>query len=193
MEIITVTLYTDVMVDIETTGVNPDRNAIIQIGAVKFNRHTKEVCSNFFKASLTMPAWRNWDQSTLQWWVRQKEVLNQILATQRPYAEVMSEFQQWIVDPATSDRNIRFWSKPTHFDFMFISSYFADLGLANPLSYREATDMNSYIRGMYAPNEVDQEFEKTIVHNGAAHDGLEDCFYQLKVLFAHMERMKNDN
>ena len=183
-------IYTDVMVDIETTGVNPDRNAIIQIGAVKFRRDTREVCPNFFKASLTMPKWRSWDQGTLQWWSKQKEVLNSILVAQRPYQDVMDEFQTWLVDPLESARNIRFWSKPTHFDYMFISSYFSDLDMINPLSYREATDLNSFIRGAYHPNPVDMELEQSIVHNGAAHDGLEDCFYQLKLLFAHLDRIE---
>lgn len=186
------TYYTDIMIDIETTGLQPDRNAILQIGAVKFNLQERTVCPGFFNESLSMPAFRHWDRGTLEWWAKQPpEVYTNIVRRQRPFKDVMQEFQQWTLpSKALNPKNgYRFWSKPTHFDYMFISSYFADCDLVNTFSYRDATDMNSYIRGLYAPQPVDMNFEKSIKHGGAAHDALNDIFYQLKVLFAHCDNV----
>lgn len=174
--------YTDMMVDIETTGLQPDRNAVIQIGAVKFNLEKRTVCPQTYKASLTIPPYRHWNQGTAAWWAGQpKEIMNEIITNQRPYAEVLEEFQQWSLG------GYRFWSKPSHFDFMFLASSFEDAGLANPFSYRVATDMNSFILGLYGGNEVPPEIEANVSVDGPAHDALNDCWYQLKTLFAHLE------
>jgi predicted AlkP superfamily pyrophosphatase or phosphodiesterase len=176
--------YPDIMVDIETTGLQPDRNGILQIGAVKFNLKERTICPDFFDRALTMAPFRSWDKSTMVWWSQQpRAILDDINARAEPYKDVMQAFQQWAL-PAGS---LRFWSKPTHFDYMYIASYFADCDLVNPFSYRDATDMNSYIRGLHGTNPVPEEIEKNVTHGGAAHNALNDCFYQLKVLFAHQD------
>lgn len=174
--------WTDVMVDIETTGVQPDRAAILQIAAVKFNIQTREVCSDFFNASLTMPPHRFWSEDTLAWWMKQKRgVLENIRATARPYRDVINEFADW----GYKSQGIRFWAKPTTFDFMFCASYFADEKLANPFSYRKATDMNSFINGLYFPATPP---EIQVAMEGDAHNALNDVFWQMKVLFAHIDQ-----
>lgn len=178
--------YPDVMVDIETTGTRPDRNAILQIAAVKFNLETREVSPDFFNQCMTVPKWRSWDQGCVEWWSQQPDVLRNIMAQSQDPKTVMTSFQKYIVDAGQP----RMWSKPSHFDFVFISGYFEDYDMVNPLSYRDAIDMNSFIRGMYIPELTDtSKFEKTITHEGAAHDGLQDCFFQLKTLFAHLDNL----
>ena len=64
--------YSDVMLDIETTGTQPDRAAIIQIGAVKFNLETGAVSNHFFNRSMELPPWRAWSEDTRSWWMQQK-------------------------------------------------------------------------------------------------------------------------
>lgn len=172
--------YTDVMVDIETTSTTPDRGAILQIAAVKFNLKEGTVSDNMFDRSLIMPAHRHWDEGTRKWWGEQKEgVLNQILFRAEDWRKVMADFLEW----AAPAGHLRFWSKPSHFDFMFVSSYFKDADLPNPFSYRDATDMNSFLRGKYFPNKLPELF---IEFDGDEHNALNDTLYQLKVLFAHV-------
>ncbi len=45
----------DYMIDVETTGTNPEENALIQIACVRFNRHTKEIDPKFFDRALQVP------------------------------------------------------------------------------------------------------------------------------------------
>lgn len=179
--------YTDIMVDLETTGTQPDRAGILQIAAVKFNLTTKAVCPFFFNKCLTLPPHRFWSLDTMHWWQQQKKsTLAQILKDAEPYRNVINEF----ADYSYQNPGLRFWSKPTTFDFMFLASYFSDEGLINPFHYRIATDMNSFLRGLHHPNEIPEipmQFGE-----GQAHNALSDTLAQLKLLFAHLET-KNDS
>jgi len=49
--------------------------------------------------------------------------------------------------------------------------------------------MNSFIQGLYGHDDVPQEIEANVVQEGAAHNALNDVFYQLKVLFAHLDNV----
>jgi len=176
-------LYTDVMVDIETTGTMPDRHGILQISAVKFNLEEMTVDPEFFNVCMFNAPHRSWDQGTVAWWNRKPDVLKSIMQRAQPYQKAIGDFADWSY-PAG---HLRFWSKPSHFDFMFLSSYFNDAGLGNPFHYREAYDMHSYLRGLWFP-EVPPNLEVRVA--GPAHDALNDTLWQLKTLFAHIQARK---
>ena len=171
--------YTDIMVDIETTGVLPDRNAMIQLAAVKFNLEKGTVCPHFFNRCLEIPTYRHWDESTRQWWVKNQAVLKEILSKQEDHQLVLSDFYQFAVQRV--GKPLRFWSRGS-FDYMFVSSYFHDARLPNPFDFRTATDIRGYLRGLHYPNQVP---EFPIERSGSAHDALSDTLFQLKDLLAH--------
>lgn len=179
-------MFTDVMVDIETTGTTSfDHTAIIQLAAVKFNYDTGEIDTNFFNQSLLIPEGRFWDEGTKNWWSKQKpHILANILATGRPAGEVMREFYDWLLAdyPATDD-GLRFWGKPTHFDFSFVASYFHQYGLTNPCHYRSARDLNSFMAGLGGTANT-ANMEKQVDFDGDEHNALHDTIYQIKMLFA---------
>lgn len=176
------TEYTDAMIDIETTGTLPDRHAIIQIAAVRFNLETGDVSTDFFDRCLALAPHRSWDEGTRHWWMGQKRsTLQGIFDRMEDPRKVFEEFCTWAY-PAGS---MKFWSKPSHFDFNFISSYCHDYGKPNPFHFRVATDMNSYLRGLYAPNEVPK---LDVPFKGPVHNALYDTLHQIKVLLAHKEQ-----
>ena len=84
-------VYTDIMVDIETTGLDPDRNAILQIGAIAFEYDTMLVDSkNIFKRSLGIPVRRFWDEDTEYFWkVDNKDVYFEIASCAERYDHVL--------------------------------------------------------------------------------------------------------
>lgn len=180
------TVYTDVMIDLETTGTRPDRSAVIEIGAVKFNLKERTASTNVFNRCLKIPRNRHWDESTRAWWYKQKDVLDNILARGEDPKLVMSDFVDW-VNPRGGP--LRFWAKPTTFDYMFISSYLNDYDQPVGLfDFREATDQRSFLRGVYFPNDIDTSDEPEFV--GVAHNAVVDCLNQIKVLFHHVDKMK---
>lgn len=173
-------MYTDVMIDIETTGLLPDRNAILQIAAVRFNLKENTVDGNVFNMCLEIPKHRSWDEGTRHWWSQQnQETLKRIIEQRQDWKLVMTELCKWAA-PAGS---LRFWSKPSHFDYMFLSSYFHDADLPQMFSYREASDMNTFIRGLYKGLEVPDLGIK--IEQSAAHDALNDVFHQIELLMSH--------
>jgi hypothetical protein len=174
----------DCMVDLETTGVLPDRTAILQISAVQFSLERREVLHNFFDRCLLLPPHRHWQESTRQWWASQRlETFQNISARGEPWRDVISAFWDWAM-PANS---LRLWAKPSHFEFPFLSSYFNDADLTNPFHYRQVNDLNSFIRGLWYP-EPPPDLEREIEFTGPAHNALFDTLHQIKVLFAHCDR-----
>lgn len=180
-------IYQDVMVDIETTGTQPNRSAMIQLAAVKFNLEDFTVSPNFFNRSLSIPAWRYWDEDTREWWSKMPDVFSSIMQKAEDPAIVMRDFADWSIQ--INGPPLRFWAKPTTFDFMFVTSYLKDFKQPIPFDFREATDMNSYLRGRYAPNPIDRSDEPKM--SGTAHDAIHDSLHQIKVLFYHEQKARN--
>lgn len=172
--------YNDFMVDVETTGLNPVDNGMIQLAAVKFSLKDRAIdTSNMFEACLDMPSRRYWDEGTRQWWSQQKpHILRDIYSRMRPANDVMKEFADWVgYNPSVPNR---FWAKPTTFDWGFTASYFNDAGIRNPFHYRWATDLNSYIRGLAGNPEVESHY---VDFKGDAHNALFDVINQINQLF----------
>lgn len=179
--------YTDVMVDLETTGTQPDRNAIIQLSAVKFNLRERTVCDNFFNRCLEVPPHRFWSESTRNWWLSQDQtIIQEIFERMEDPRKVIEDFVDW----SRPTGAFRFWAKPSHFDFNFISSYFSDYGFRNPYHFWEANDMRSYIRGLHAPEPMP---DLNVEFVGKAHNALHDTLHQVKVLFAHADEVQKQN
>lgn len=171
----------DYMIDIETTGTNAQENAILQIAAVRFNRHTKEIDHKFFNRCLQVPPGRYWAEDTRDWWMQQnQDVLRNILSRAEPPEIVMRAFFDWVGEgPSIMPR--AFWAKPISFDYVFVSSYLRQFGLMQPFHFREAVDLNSYLLGKGHENR--REFWSTVEPVGEAHDALNDCLYQIRAIF----------
>lgn len=176
--------YPDVMIDIETTGTQPDRHAILQIAAVRFNLKENTISHDFFEGCLFMPNNRSWSEETRKWWGRQDQaILQDIMARARDPKEVLTELCEW----ASPAGQMRFWSKPSHFDYMFLSSYFADYDLPQMFGHSEATDVRSFIRGLHQDPEAQWDEPKV---QGGAHNALNDCLQQIGFLFEEYNKTK---
>lgn len=172
----------DIMLDVETTGTNPDRHAVIQIAAVRFDLETGEVDgANMFNQCLDIPPWRSWDQDTAEWWNTKSAVLRSIYARMRPHREVLAELVEW----AGYDSPVM-WAKPITFYYMFVASALKDAGQHNPFSYREAMDIRSYLRGLAGGTHYIQE--KELEFQGPAHDAIFDVLHQIKWLLANQKK-----
>lgn len=165
------------MVDLETTGTRPDRHAIIQIAAVKFNLTTREVDQNFFNRCLFPAKHRSWSEDTRRWWMQRPETLRGIMNRFECPRLVMNDFIEW----CGIGQQYRFWSKPASFDLPFIASYLNDYDLPDPFPYWEAMDLRSYLRGLAGGPE--RYIDPDLPFDGTQHDALFDVLHQIKILF----------
>ena len=169
------------MVDVETTGLDTENAAIIQIGAVPFNYDTGEIDKdNMFCMSLTMPKKRFWTGDTQHFWLGQNaEVYHSIMEKAQHYEAVTRAFHAWAIERGDT----RWWSKG-FFDWAIVESYFDMLALDMPFNFRQAKDMRSFIAGLYGEAEYhDPEVDKV----GDHHNALHDCLTQLRQLFKAKE------
>lgn len=174
------TQMTDIMVDIETTGTNPQYGNIIQIAAVQFNYDTGEIGPSFDRCLAFAPN-RFWSESTRKWWLGQKqEILSGIIDRMEDPAEVMSGYQQFVLN---SGRQLRFWSRGG-FDFSFIGSYCEQYNLEMPHKFWEGRELRTFLAGLRGTAaEPDMKWCANTV-KGDAHNALFDVVVQLKQLFA---------
>lgn len=173
--------YNDIMVDVETTGLNSVDNAMIQLAAVRFNLKERAIdTSSMFNRCLHIPPRRYWDEGTRSWWGQQKRsILEEIYSKMEDPKTVMQDFANWVgYTPAVPNA---FWAKPVTFDWGFVASYFSDFEISNPFHFRYACDANSYIRGMAYDPRV--ETFKVPFEGGDAHNALYDVINQINMLF----------
>ena len=181
------THFTDIMVDLETTDINPQKGAILQIAAVKFNLDTNEVSPHFFDRCLKIPHSRRWSESTNAWWHNDKtEILQDICNRSEPWQQVIQDFADYCY-PVDS---LRFWSKPSHFDYQFLQCYFEDAELAFPFRHYRAMDLRSFINGLHYPEKVPNV---NVPFDGPAHNAIWDTLHQLKLLLHHTHELKGNN
>lgn len=168
----------DVMCDLETTGVSPDENAIIQIAAVRFNYETLEI-GPAFCASLHIPYGRFWDEDTREWWMGHADVYSDIVKDARDPKQVWTEFANWCRQMEGGAPQ-RLWAKPMHFEFPFLQSYGRMFNDPLPFHYRNAVDLNSFTRGLLK-NPAAQPLDKNVPFVGNAHNAIDDVLHQIKV------------
>lgn len=171
-------VMTDVSLDIETSGTDPEHSGILQIGAIKFNYDTGEIGEAFNRCLWLAPD-RTWDEDTRAWWGKHPEVLTSIHARAEDPTIVLKDFVDWC------GHGLRLWAKPVSFELPFLSSHFRQFSLPNPFHYRYARDLNSFLAGLYGTAE--HQWMKHVEFDGNPHDGLDDACFQLKVLLTAKE------
>lgn len=173
-------MFTDIMIDLETTGTDPEHCAIIQIAAVKFNLLTGEVGTDTFDRAMTFAPNRFWQEGGRDFWMKMPEIYKEIMGRAADPLHVMGDFDDW-VKKDVPEEGWRMWAKPITFEWAFISSYYRQFDAPMPFHYRFARDLNSYIAGLRGTPEH-YALEEEIPFEGKEHNALWDCFHQIKVL-----------
>ena len=178
--------FDHVMVDIETTGVNPAKAAHIQIAARPFCLETGEMCDEYFEACLHVPENRGWESGCVEWWTSdedRKETLKYIKDNRQDYMEVMTNFRHFVLDNC-KHIGVEFWSNHT-LDWEFIQSYMFDYGWENPFHFSNYRELNSFVGGVLRTSDR-KTISDTRPEQPTSHNAIEDVDYQIKWLFSVM-------
>lgn len=118
--------------DLETTGPSPDKNAILQIGAVAHDSSTWAEIGHF-SGNVAIPPNREWDPETRTWWETDEEAgkdkLERVMQSPWSTGWAMKAFFDWLIYlpncqlATTADRRIAFVANPIAYDMPFLRSY----------------------------------------------------------------------
>jgi hypothetical protein len=183
----------DFMVDIETTSLDPQTGAIIQLGCVAFNVHDFTIISKF-EASMLIPENKEWSPSTHAWWHdggAMEEKLKGIMEQASNPKDVMLNWYQWMVElaehcyPGAQQEHYCFedtchlWAKPSLFDIQYLQAYWRDyMASPWPFSHRHHHDVGTYcfaVNPQMDMNAFPRDESKT-------HTALYDCELQIDMM-----------
>jgi len=178
---------THIMVDCETTDVDPQRGGVIQISAIKFNPTTLKV-GPVFDGCPALLRTRRWSDSTRKFWrIDNKEVYANIVGRQRPAREVFQAFADFCCKDAPFGGYV-FVAKPIKFDWPMIESQMIELDIEFPFAHWNYLDLHSYIAGLRGDVvRTAIEDEVPFPAGGSKHNALHDCAWQIDLLF-HAKR-----
>lgn len=194
------------MVDVETTGLNPWRHRITSLGAVAFHAGPDWIApilpgkNAFYRAiSLLSPDLFSefWDAKTEAWRKENKVDTMEMEFGDQPllYTEraLLEKFLAWVklTKDNTNSTAVYFWAKPSHFDWNFYDQLVDRCDLrhvAEELLHRHrVVDCASITAGWG----VDwKEAEAAVPMNGAKHNAYIDADWQVNVLDYCLETAK---
>lgn len=178
--------YDCFMLDVETTGTRPDLNHVIEISVVAFDPITQQRDEGITLNLSKDQAGRGVDQQTLSWWKGQSETVKQsvfknFLLNDFDNRAELDKLNAYVLKHRDPCAKPVFWSKPLHFDYMFVQGIYKDLGVYFPFPYYITIDMWSYCAGLL--NFDRAIYESLKPERIDAHSSLADIHWQLDWLF----------
>ena len=183
-------IYTDLMIDIETTGRNPGC-AIIQIAAVPFNINTGEISTNVFKMSINLEKQRlkgfNLDKNTINWWKgTNKNLFLKLSNSENHYVQVASEFQKWF-RKLYKCKDIRVWGNSNRFDLGILEGWYQ-----KSIGTKEFQPFwNTWLeRDVKTLASLNPQIKANTKFEGTKHNAIDDCKHQIKYCRAIVRKYK---
>lgn len=181
----------DIVTDIETLGTSTD-SQIIQLSAIAFDIETGDILSEFdLPIDISKELEMKVSGGTLEWWLNtDKDLLLDIIKRGKDRGkdlkEAIHELYFWIntMKNAVGDKNVYFWGNGIKFDNVMISTQMELYGLNYPIFYRNDRDMRTITELACTKLNITQSRFKDQFKDDSlvAHDGLDDCKWELKVI-----------
>lgn len=171
---------TDLMIDLETLGTNPDC-PVISIGAVFFDVDSKQLGPTFYMAldvDEQIKRGRKVTGSTLKWWMGQADAAKRVFHEQaKPVPQVLTTLAQWFKN---NNSKTHVWGNGATFDISILENMFEMYGIEIPWSFSKIMDLRTFKRF--------QAKGARVIIPGTAHNALDDAVGQAKYILEHLQR-----
>ena len=176
--------YGSVMIDLETLSTHTNA-AIIEIGAVEFNKETSEVGEKF-NVIIEPSDWckndRHVDGETIQWWFKQTNDARKRFVTKQKDIEyctlkhALQKLRYFIMDCDTvdDDKNVVVWGNGSTMDITILESAYEYFDIEIPWKYWSVND----VRTIVDLNPIVKA--QTNFDSGIQHSAIADCLHQIK-------------
>lgn len=186
--------FGNVMIDIETLSTHKDA-AIIEIGAVEFNKFTGET-GKTFNIIIEPSEWcrndRHVDGETIQWWFKQTNDARKRFVTKQKDIEyctlkhALQKLRYFIMDcdSVDDDKNVVVWGNGSSFDIAILESAYNYFSMEIPWKFWSVNDVRTIVD--LNPSVKDNcKFDK-----GIRHSAVSDCMHQIKYLTETIKSLK---
>lgn len=172
---------THFMVDIETLGTTPG-SAITSIGLVQFDPRTRLFGTSFYRE---IKPEGDMDPGAIAFWLKQgDEARTQMIRSIEEGVSLkraLHEMHDRIIKYAGEIGNVRLWGNGATFDNVLLDAAYARTGHQVPWRYSGHRCFRTLVSLVGEKLPVERE--------GVHHNALDDAMYQVKVLFAAMDRL----
>lgn len=183
--------WTDVMLDLETTGREPGC-ALIQIAAVPFNINTGEISLKTFKISINLEKQMTsgkgftFCQNTYKWWMKENPALYKKLSTDKTfYVDAGRLFQEWFTS-LENHKDIRVWGNGARFDIGILNGWYKTC-----IGPKFQPFWNTWLeRDVRTLSSLKPEIKKNLAFLGTKHNALHDCRHQIRYCVKTMRALK---
>ncbi len=179
--------YGSIMVDIETLSTHHNA-AIIEIGAVEFNKKTGETGA-VFNMMVNAEDWcnneRHVDGKAIKWWFSQPEEARRRFVDKQSGVGyntlecVLNGFAKFVSSCDNHDqctrfnKRVRMWGNGSIMDITILENAFRQFNIEIPWAYWAVNDVRTIV-------ELKPEIKENCVFEGTKHSAVDDCFHQIK-------------
>lgn len=186
--------YGNIMIDLETLSTHTNA-AIIEIGAVEFNKNTGEIGQKF-NVIIEPSDWckngRHVDGETIQWWFKQtaearKRFItkqNDVIYLKLEAALIALKYFIMNCNSVDNDKNVVVWGNGATMDISILESAYQYFDKELPWKYWAVNDVRTIV-------DLNPSIKKNCqFDSGVKHSAVADCLYEIKYL---SETIKNLN
>lgn len=167
--------YTDIMIDIETTDTKPT-SGILSIAVVAFNVNESTIDSKSLEILINSSEIEKYgltkSSSTMEWWMKQKEeVRNRAFldGNRKELPEALTLLNNFCKEV----KPFRYWSQGINFDFVILENAMDKCNIVPYWKFYELRDSRT-VQNLLPRIPIEKPRN--------AHNAVEDCVYQIKVL-----------
>jgi len=185
--------YGNVMIDIETLSTHKNA-AIIEIGAVEFNKYTGEI-GETYNCIINPSEWsdddRHIDGETIKWWFKQSDDARKRFTEQQEdvmygsLSAALTALKYFIMDcdSIDEDKNVVVWGNGAAFDIAILESAYECWNIPIPWKFWSVNDVRTIV-------DLNPSIKANCKFDGVKHSAVDDCKHQIKYLTETIKSLK---